>query len=880
MITSPLTLQFSCHQHHWNVLAFQYDCELNKPFIGTVDVIADAEYLDSLMGRWATVTVKNLDDKTERTFGGRIMEGQTVPCSFDTSVVVHRLQLMPEAAHLWKNRRTGIYYGGSVHDIIDKGIYKLSHKELFHNETDYDVLIQKDDNTYPQHPSMVQYMESDSNFFDRELRRHGAWHHFWQDGGGRNTWRFGDMNSQFKPHPEIKVLDTPEHLGAGLIAPEVMIANVINKSVRGCYYDELTGECNTTTADIDNLGFGQTDYLLPFTQLTVGQQQTMTDRVAEAELAGQMPFSGPFQNLNLQAGHLAPMNAEDYGLVGDALLTRVKYQYSAIKDSVKVLGKLRYAEDHHMEGVLLNCNLNNHKHYRPRMLTKAAQTEPRFNGLMSGVFAQTDGDSHTVLPDAIGRIPLIFPMRYTYNCNNCTARYTPVIQEVNTDKAGHSFPYYQDTEFQVGFNHGQLGQPLIVGTAATSETGHIHSDKTQQRSAEILPQGQHWVTGNAHDQHSFMKVGATHSEGDHQSFIMMNNFASQSDPTEKQLDMLQATTANYTHHVTGHFHEQLGGEQTTGNPTEKTQTQEATHWIQGTYLDANQKPISKMDYTITHQNGKQFTGKLNKAGQTKRIKNLKPGTATIQLGNKAKLEKKLKQQRAQLQMALNAILAKTTATAQQEKAAFANENEVERFFTYNLALQGAFEVGLAQGATNIVIKTATGIAHLFKDIAQSQALHDQGMMDTLNGNTKDLQKMDQQSIKQGEKRYGPIVKAMQTMHTIFEDPQTRAMLETFAKAYYDSETRLMLAKQTGEFIGGFIPAIIVAVILKNPDMLAAEANSASADVNQAADKIKQIETTVEALQKTHTLVDAEVDREHTVLQESRDKREQLNPPGK
>ncbi len=89
-----------------------------------------------------------------------------------------------------------------------------------------------------------------------------------------------------------------------------------------------------------------------------------------------------------------------------------------------------------------------------------------------------------------------------------------------------------------------------------------------------------------------------------------------------------------------------------------------------------------------------------------------------------------------------------------------------------------------EGAAKTVYHGAVGIVHLFGDIAESMAQSDQARADIATGNYKDLARVQQESIKLGEKMYGPIAKGLQMMHLLYRDTKTRQIFENRCKPKY------------------------------------------------------------------------------------------------
>ena len=102
-----------------------------------------------------------------------------------------------------------------------------------------------------------------------------------------------------------------------------------------------------------------------------------------------------------------------------------------------------------------------------------------------------------------------------------------------------------------------------------------------------------------------------------------------------------------------------------------------------------------MLYTITHEDG--TTATLDGSGKTEKVESLSPGTATIEFGERQKLQAQLAEQREKLQASLNQILAKTQAAAKKEKAYFDSKPRIIRGFLYNGACLWSTAKGLGDG---------------------------------------------------------------------------------------------------------------------------------------------------------------------------------------
>lgn len=285
----------------------------------------------------------------------------------------------------------------------------------------------------------------------------------------------------------------------------------------------------------------------------------------------------------------------------------------------------------------------------------------------------------------------------------------------------------------------------------------------------------------------------------------------------------------------------------------------AKHWIRAQYLDANQQPITNLPYTITTPDGTEHKGMLDASGKTERIAKLTPGTATLKFGDKEKLEQQLAEQRKKLQATLNILLIKVKAQAAKDKAVLLHENWFERDYYYSKAVV----ISAAKGAWNVAKAIPKGVIDLFADAAKVQALDSEGQYASMTGNMQQLNQVDQQMVQMGDKEFGWIDKTINFIDFLFQDAQTRDILETFAKNYYNSESKLMVSKQIAEALGGFIMAIIAALVTKRVTAFAPEVASSEA-FSQLGPEIDDIAGTLKELDKCEEVSGAEVDKEHVV----------------
>lgn len=477
------------------------------------------------------------------------------------------LTLRSELSPLFNNQRTGIYYGGGLHDVIDRGLVDLTREYHMNAHTEIEKkLTQEPSLAYPAQLSLTQYLEADMAFILRQLRQFGAWLNFYHaitpssdeikpGAAPKVKIIIGDQNTALMRYPEpIKILQGAESQGDGVYGIEYTQAGTAIGSVQGIYYDEILGDTHTCSATIPG---GQhyriLKYTLPQTLLNTEQMQYQTQVMADSLSLRQQMLSGSFQGLLLQAGVVIKIS-DEADFAGDYILTEVQYHFSRKADQGP------YQQNHRFQAHPLKLN------YHEALLDDQGQEPalyraPKYQGVMPGVFALTQG-SETVVPDNLGSIPLWFPYNYWYTCQGQTCRYTRVISQANQGgRSGVSFPFYQDTEFVLMFVNGDLNRPVIKGTAANDLTGHLHNQSVQRRSTLALPQGQHLLYSNVPGDQNFLKWGANHNEGSDETHMLLSNYPNSERLGTKKMDYQQASTQSYERVVSQHSYSQVGNTQ-------------------------------------------------------------------------------------------------------------------------------------------------------------------------------------------------------------------------------------------------------------------------------------------------------------------------------
>lgn len=831
MQSSPLTITFDWQDPSGESLRFAceeviYQAAMNDNYhlrVCLIDGTNGSENLptddyDKLINSWGKVTVFDSALHSEQTFAGKIVASMAL-ADFDQYNRHVWLTLTAEQYHLFHNRRTGAFYGATASDVVEKNIVDLSQAEHFAKHTQYQISLNgQDTSRYPEHPFLVQYLEPDMSFNTRQLARHGAWYCYRQTNTGVKLC-FADSNNALESlqNKPVTILKDAQSQGNGLRGFQYSF-NLGRRALHISYYNEYTGKTNSEVVKVDNNGLVQSDVLLRLNELTPAQFKSQTQTFQESEKGKRFTFNSYFQGIPLDIGMTFLASDPLYDIDETCLIEQIRYHYKRSAD------ESRYEHNHQCYGRILQ------EPYRPQLVHRYHEDEPLYTGAMPGVFAQVEQNAETVTPDTIGRIPLQFPYRYTHHCNGKQSHYTRILHHLNSQDAGMSHPYYKDTEFVIMFQNGQLDKPMIKGTAATGETGHIHNDKLQKRSAISLPQGQDLLYSNELNDNNFLKLSADHQEGDHQSFTLLNNFPSTHRPGEKNLDFLQATTANYEHHATGNLIQKLGGNQQQGSKhlTPKT-------WITFGYFDEDNQPMHGMPYEVQLDDGTSRKGKLDATGKV-HLKNLTAQKATkITYGNKTELEAKLQSQRHKLQNYLNQILAKVKTQADKDNAKLKQHGSWYRYWEETKsAVSGAADglVSLVKGTVEMAASLPHAILH---------------------------------PIDTAEEVYQVTKQTLDTLKWLCEDKPSREILETFSSDYYQTCSPQQVAYLSGNLAGYILPGIIVA-ILSGGTSAAGEAaigtEAAAGSLAGAAEEMQAIANTAKQLSKVKTVEHKMVEAEH------------------
>lgn len=483
-----------CHYHN-TLDAMTYEIKL---------VVCLEDDID-LTGQHLNIIIHFLDRNTDKTLHGTVFEQIQTPYGANNHFNCE-LTLYNELMLLWQNRRSGIFYGARLQDILDETLHKGMLETHLNQYTQIRQTInQANHNRYPLHPSLTQYQESDGKFLDRQLRRHGVWKRYVQH-DDHVELQLGDQNEAF----DKKVSSEPLSIN---LSDTGMGLSDIN------YYDEITlyqaNEQDPQTPLyshqlIHPQGICKLNQLSPFVELNQRQLDTLTQTLVDSQQCRQNQVSGSFEADTLECGELINLDSTDpaladlyiaLGFEGGALIEEIDMKFDLVPNHPNL-----YEQQHSFKARPAKIN------YRPYFdLIKDRQSAPKHKGIMDGITPYIEANTQDVVakPDEIGRVALQFPYRYQIFCKGHQCRYTRTCLPTNHEQAGISFPLYQDSECAVMFAREELDRPIFIGTLANADHQHVNRSQTP-RSEISLPQGQYWTQTHQLSGNHTLSIGTKH----------------------------------------------------------------------------------------------------------------------------------------------------------------------------------------------------------------------------------------------------------------------------------------------------------------------------------------------------------------------------------
>ena len=455
-----------------------------------------------------------------------------------------------------------------------------------------------------------------------------------------------------------------------------------------------------------------------------------------------------------------------------------------------------------------------------------------------------------------------------------------VSQQIASNKAGTFFTPRAGQEVLVSFLNGDLDRPIIIGSAYNNDhkpayslprqrwVSGIKTDSGNELSLYDTPGSEQVLLNTNKDyQQTVARNYMQTIEGNNHSVIEQGDYKVSSSQGQfkvsaaKQIQMkvhnstLTLTPEGIT--IQSPRINIMSGSAQAVTPGALSEQGEGEHWVQGHYINAPKN----MPYSISHTDGSVFKGSLSAEGKTDKITHLTAGVAIIQFGEKKKLENKLVSQRQKLKKYLDGLVKHAQAQAVKDKKLLAKKSWWDKIYIYGKGVVDS----VVHGAVTVTKSTGHLVVGMFEGAEDVLALSARIEKDALTGNQQDLAEIARQANKKTQEIIAKLKSSYKMLQSVYQDHQTRSILQNFGQAYYHSMDRLMLLKDVGNFVGGFVPAIILAVITKNPEALGAGASAEAVSlVENASIQIKEIEDTVQQLEKCATIEEAALDNTHVL----------------
>ncbi len=492
-----VTMNLECHGAlplSLQVQSAQYQAKIQAPYV--LQVTLQAPWIALALNTPCVLSVRS------RRFADLQFAG--VVAEVKDRVVT----LLPAHPALFQGARSGIYYEASVAELIAQSLQAVSVESCFSQ-------------AYPVQKSLTQYAETDWQFVARQAAEYGIWMAYWQNfkTGGAAILRLGDCPQALLDRGPVAILDHAHSEGAGLFEVEWAATDDPEAVMALHFVEDDNAILQAGEGGIQHHSLGN--------QLSVSQLNEVC-AVAQAGIqAQQQVLTAKFQGLDLQIGESIQLDLGE-GLQAFAI-TAVHYDF---------------AGQHQLTAAALFDFSGKTLTYRAPIWVKGVREHAPtvVQGILSGAYGRSE--EAVVVPDALGNVPVYFP--YDYAASGQTqaqSRWTRMASWSNqAGRTGKSFPVYADTELQIVFANGNMDYPIIKGTAANRETGHVHDSSIQRRTHWRLPQGQHLTYSNVPGDDNFIQLGALHQEGAQRSSLLLSNYRDIDQPGVKRLDYQQATT--------------------------------------------------------------------------------------------------------------------------------------------------------------------------------------------------------------------------------------------------------------------------------------------------------------------------------------------------
>ncbi len=474
-----------------SVVSLQGSEGISRPYQFDLDFVSREAEIDveSLLQHSAAVVVKqafHIPGETGIKF--RSIRYQGTLSSFDfcegafaskgnPDWFLYRATLVP---HLW---RLSLNLGCRV--FLDKNIPQIVEEVLWDNKflpDQYEFRMNRD--VYRKREFVLQYQESDLNFFSRLLEQEGIYYWFEHEGTEEKIV-FGDSPAAYGavqggdavPYRQVMVEDKNGAYGRGIawVEPEVVFS--LRSQVRllplGVTLQDYCSQSPTaklrSKGTAAKAGFGQ-GYEYGDHYLTEKEGTRLAEARGQEIQTRQRVFQGAGVVKSFHAGMVFGLEKHHREAFNQSyLITEVRH---SVEQSMALGSPQAPTASYENEFVCVPATLN----YRPPRLTP----KPRIGGFLHAT-VDAAGDGQYAELDDQGRYKVKLKLDLSDLEKGTASCWIPMAQPYAGNGYGVHFPLHKGIEVAVAFANGDPDRPLILGAVPnpTTRSPVVGSNQTQ-----------------------------------------------------------------------------------------------------------------------------------------------------------------------------------------------------------------------------------------------------------------------------------------------------------------------------------------------------------------------------------------------------------------
>lgn len=318
--------------------------------------------------------------------------------------------------------------------------------------------------SYPKRDFVVQYAESDLSFLSRLMEKYGIFYFFEQGEGGEKLI-FGDSPSCFPPSRDDTQLTFRR--ASGSISESMNISSFAKRDVAKpakVYLQDYNWRNPDASLmlDVDVSGPGQGSiYGYGHHFLDKSEGQALAKVIAEAEYCHAHYFEGESDCIFLGAGQQFSQSEHPVSQFnGDFTVTEIVHEISLANSSLDAFEEMDFQTSYQNRFVCIEA--------KTPFKNLAKTPIPKIHGFVYGV-VDGDGDGKRAEINDYGqyKVRLYFDLRDEKPASaSCYVRKSEVYGGADM---GMHYPLLKGTEVLVGFSHGDVDRPIIVGVMPNSK---------------------------------------------------------------------------------------------------------------------------------------------------------------------------------------------------------------------------------------------------------------------------------------------------------------------------------------------------------------------------------------------------------------------------